>query len=138
MVEGAKAFSAPRGTIENPARQPLAVAMSSLEGEIANLMKSRGIWLLGRRRSSPTNSQELARSAAVHSGYESRAFAPQQPEGFDTFYLLHEKFARDDQEYHHESSMEHVRKQPDWKRLHIRHGWGGASVPECILMLAAA
>jgi len=126
VVEGAKALSRPqKRVIENPDAQPLAVAMAKLEAEIANFdQKQRHIALVDV--GGPARIRGLAGSgktvilamkvAHLHLNNPSATI-------LITFFTkslratiknLITKF------YRHYSETD-----PDWKVIHIRHGWGG-------------
>lgn len=130
VVEGAKALSRPqKRVIEDPKAQPLAVAMAKLEAEIANFdQKQRHIALVDV--GGPARIRGLAGSgktvilamkvAHLHLNNPSATI-------LITFFTkslratiknLITKF------YRHYSEAD-----PDWKVIHIRHGWGGRSVP---------
>lgn len=130
VVEGAKALSRPqKRTIEDAIGQPLAVAMSNLEGEIANFdEKQRHIALV--EVGGPARIRGLAGSGkTVILAMKAAHLHLNDPEALIlfTFYTkslratiksMITKF------YRHYSDTD-----PEWKRLHIRHGWGGSSVP---------
>lgn len=130
VVEGAKALSRPqKRVIQNPAQQPLAVLMSALESEIANFdQKQRHIALVDV--GGPARIRGLAGSGkTVILAMKAAHLHLNYPEAkiLFTFYTkslratiksLITKF------YRHYSETD-----PDWKVLHIRHGWGGSSVP---------
>ena len=130
VVEGAKALSRPqRRTITNPEAQPLAVAMSHLEAEIANFdQKQRHIALVDV--GGPARIRGLAGSGkTVILAMKVAHLHLNNPTAtiLITFYTrslratiknLITRF------YRHYSESD-----PDWKVIHIRHGWGGRAVP---------
>lgn len=130
VVEGAKALSRPqRRTIANPEAQPLAVAMSHLEAEIANFdQKQRHIALVDV--GGPARIRGLAGSGkTVILAMKVAHLHLNNPTAtiLITFYTrslratiknLITRF------YRHYSESD-----PDWKVIHIRHGWGGRTVP---------
>ncbi|WP_037507323.1 DEAD/DEAH box helicase [Rhizorhabdus wittichii] len=130
VVEGAKALSRPqKRVIQNPAQQPLAVLMSALENEIANFdEKQRHIALVDV--GGPARIRGLAGSGkTVILAMKAAHLHLNNPDAniLFTFYTkslratiksMITKF------YRHYSETD-----PNWKVLHIRHGWGGASVP---------
>lgn len=130
VVEGAKALSRPqKRVIQDPAQQPLAVLMSALESEIANFdEKQRHIALVDV--GGPARIRGLAGSGkTVILAMKAAHLHLNNPEAniLFTFYTkslratiksMITKF------YRHYSETD-----PNWKVLHIRHGWGGANVP---------
>lgn len=130
VVEGAKALARPqKRAVEDPASQPLAAAMNTLEGEIANFdQKQRHIALVDV--GGPARIRGLAGSGkTVILAMKAAHLHLNSPEStiLFTFYTkslratiksMITKF------YRHYSETD-----PDWKKLHIRHGWGGTSVP---------
>ena len=136
VVEGSKALSRPqKRIIENAAAQPLAVAMQVLESEITNFdQKQRHIALVDV--GGPARIRGLAGSGkTVILAMKAAHLHLNNPEAniLVTFYtrslqatikLLITRF------YRHYSETD-----PDWKRLHIRHGWGGSTTPGVSRML---
>lgn len=130
VVEGAKALSRPQKRIvEDPERQPLAAAMAELEASIANFdQKQRHIALVDV--GGPARIRGLAGSgktvilamkvAHLHLNNPSATilitFLTKSLRA--TIKSLVTKF------YRHYSEAD-----PDWKVIHIRHGWGGRNVP---------
>ncbi len=130
VVEGAKALSRPtKRQIDDPVKQPLAVAMAALEAEIANFdQKQRHIALVDV--GGPARIRGLAGSgktvilamkvAHLHLNNPSAkiliTFLTKSLRA--TIKTLITKF------YRHYSEND-----PDWKTIHIRHGWGGVSLP---------
>ena len=130
MVEGAKAFSRPqKRTIEDPARQPLAVAMSSLEGEIANFdEKQRHIALVDV--GGPARIRGLAGSGkTIILAMKAAHLHLNNPEALILFTFYTKSLRATIKSMITKFYGHYSETDPDWKRLHIRHGWGGASVP---------
>jgi superfamily I DNA and RNA helicase len=130
IVEGAKALTrATKRPIEDPVAQPLAVAIAKLEAEITNFdQKQRRVALV--EVGGPARIRGLAgsgktvilamKAAYLHLNRPSEKILV-------TFFTkslratiknLITKF------YRHYSDAD-----PDWSQIHIRHGWGGASLP---------
>lgn len=130
VVEGAKALSRPqKRVIEDPKTQPLAVAMAKLEAEIANFdQKQRHIALIDV--GGPARIRGLAGSGkTVILAMKVAHLHLNNPQALIliTFFTkslratiknLITKF------YRHYSETD-----PDWKVIHIRHGWGGRNIP---------
>lgn len=130
VVEGAKALSRPiKRAIEDAAAQPLAVAMQVLESEIANFdQKQRHIALVDV--GGPARIRGLAGSGkTVILAMKAAHLHLNNPEAhiLVTFYTrslratIKQMITRF---YRHYSETD-----PDWKRIHIRHGWGGSTTP---------
>lgn len=130
VVEGAKALSRSiKRSVENPDKQPLAAALARLESEITNFdEKQRHIALVDvggpariRGLAGSGKTVILAMKAAhIHlNDPESRILITFYTKSLRTaiktlvtrFYRLYSD------------------QDPDWKKIHIRHGWGGAAVP---------
>jgi superfamily I DNA and RNA helicase len=130
VVEGAKALSRPnKRQIDDPQAQPLAVALSKLENEITNFdEKQRHIALVDV--GGPARIRGLAGSGkTVILAMKAAHIHLTNPESsiLITFYTkslratiktLVTKFYR-----------QYSDSDPDWKKVQIRHGWGGSSVP---------
>ncbi|MEK9968707.1 MAG: hypothetical protein VW600_06205, partial [Ferrovibrio sp.] len=130
ILEGAIALSGQKKRIiDNPAKQPLAVAMAALEAEISNFdQKQRYIALV--EFGGPARIRGLAGSGkTVILAMKAAHLHLNNPDDtiLITFYTkslratlktLITKF------YRHFSESD-----PDWTKIHIRHGWGGSSVP---------
>ena len=129
VVEGAKALArAQKRVIDDPKKQHLAAALSSLEAEIANFdQKQRRaalVTVIGPQRirglAGSGKTIILAMKAAhLHLTRPDQnilvAFWTRSLRA--TIKLLITRFFR------------HYRDEdPDWDRIHIRHGWGGATV----------
>jgi superfamily I DNA and RNA helicase len=130
VVEGAKALTKPtKRLIENPEAQPLAVALARLENEITNFdEKQRRIALVDvggpariRGLAGSGKTVILAMKAAhIHLvDPDSRILITFFTKSLRaTIKTLVTKFYR-----------LYSDSDPDWKKVQIRHGWGGASVP---------
>ena len=130
VVEGAKALSRPnRRPVEDPDRQPLAAALARLEREITNFdEKQRHIALVDV--GGPARIRGLAGSGkTVILAMKAAHIHLVDPESLIliTFYTkslratiktLVTRFYR-----------LYSDSDPDWKRVHIRHGWGGSTIP---------
>lgn len=130
VVEGAKALSRPqKRAIGNAAEQPLAAAMQVLESEITNFdQKQRHIALVDV--GGPARIRGLAGSGkTVILAMKAAHLHLNNPAAhiLVTFYTkslratIKQLITRF---YRHYSETD-----PDWKRLHIRHGWGGSTTP---------
>ncbi|MCA1426387.1 MULTISPECIES: ATP-binding domain-containing protein [unclassified Bradyrhizobium] len=130
VVEGAKALSRPtRRSVEDPGRQPLAAALARLESEITNFdEKQRHIALVDV--GGPARIRGLAGSGkTVILAMKAAHIHLVDPEAviLITFYTrslratiktLVTRFYR-----------LYSDSDPDWKHVHIRHGWGGSTIP---------
>lgn len=130
VVEGAKALGKPnKRVVEDPSAQPLAAAMAKIENEIANFdQKQRFIALVDV--GGPARIRGLAGSGkTVILAMKAAHLHLNNPEQriAITFYTkslratiktLITKFYRI-----------YSDTDPDWKKVQIRHGWGGASIP---------
>ena len=130
VVEGAKALSrAQKRIVSDPEAQPLAAAMSLLEGEIANFdERQRNIALVDvggpariRGLAGSGKTVILAMKAAhlhLNSPSEKILFTFFTKSLRATIKTLITKFYR-----------LYSDTDPNWKNLHVRHSWGGVSVP---------
>lgn len=130
VVEGAKALSrANKRSVEDPVRQPLSAALARLEAEITNFdEKQRHIALVDV--GGPARIRGLAGSGkTVILAMKAAHVHLVNPESqiLITFFTkslratiktLVTKFYR-----------LYSDTDPDWKRVHIRHGWGGSMIP---------
>ncbi|WP_264579166.1 DEAD/DEAH box helicase [Sphingobium sp. B8D3A] len=130
VVEGAKALArAAKRPVENPEKQPLAVALARLENEITNFdEKQRHIALVDV--GGPARIRGLAGSGkTVILAMKAAHIHLNNPENriLITFYTksLRAAFKTLVTRFYRLYSDQ----DPDWKKIHIRHGWGGASVP---------
>lgn len=122
VVEGAKAFSRPqKRTIEDPARQPLAVAMSSLEGEIANFdEKQRHIALVDV--GGPARIRRLAGSGkTIILAMKAAHLHLNNPEALILFTFYTKSLRATIKSMITKFYGHYSETDPDWKRLHIRH-----------------
>ena len=130
VVEGAKALSKPqKRVIEDPQTQPLAVAMARLEAEIANFdQKQRHIALVDV--GGPARIRGLAGSGkTVILAMKVAHLHLNNPSAniLITFFTKSLRAAIKNlitKFYRHYSETD-----PDWKVIHIRHGWGGRNIP---------
>lgn len=130
VVEGAKALSRPQKRIvEDPAKQPLAAAMAALEGEIANFdEKQRHIALVDV--GGPARIRGLAGSGkTVILAMKAAHLHLNHPEAMILFTFYTKSLRATIKSMITKFYRHYSEKDPDWKRLHIRHGWGGATVP---------
>lgn len=130
VVEGAKALSKPnKRPVEDPDRQPLAAALARLESEITNFdEKQRHIALVDV--GGPARIRGLAGSGkTVILAMKAAHIHLVDPDSLIliTFYTkslrmtiktLVTRFYR-----------LYSDSDPNWKRVHIRHGWGGSTIP---------
>jgi hypothetical protein len=130
VIEGAKALTRPqKRIIENPDRQKPAAALVALEAEIANFdqrqRKAALVTIPG-----PQRIRELAGSGkTVILAMKAAHLHLTRPEEkiLVTFFTrslrtsLKTLITRFFRNYKDED--------PDWNRIHIRHGWGGATLP---------
>lgn len=130
VVEGAKALTRTnKRIIADPDKQPLAVALAELEAEIANFdQKQRHIALVdvggpARIRGLAGSGKTIIlamKAAHLHLNNPSAKILVT----FFTRSLRATLKALVSKFYRHYSE-----KDPDWSVIHIRHGWGGASLP---------
>ena len=130
VIEGAKAlYRVQKRVVQDPAQEPLAAQMQLIENEIANFdQMQRRIALVDV--GGPARIRGLAGSGkTVILAMKAAHLHLNNPSAniLVTFFTkslratlknLIAKF------YRH-----YAESDPDWKVLHIRHGWGGASVP---------
>lgn len=130
VVEGAKALSKPqKRNVEDSATQPLAAAMQVVESEITNFdQKQRHIALVDV--GGPARIRGLAGSGkTVILAMKAAHLHLNNPDAsiLFTFYTrslratIKKMITRF---YRHYSETD-----PDWKKVHIRHGWGGSITP---------
>jgi superfamily I DNA and RNA helicase len=130
VVEGAKALTRPqKRIIDNPAEQPLAVAISSLEAQIANFdEKQRHIALVDV--GGPARIRGLAGSGkTVILAMKAAHLHLNKPDA-RILITFHTKSLRATLKnlitrfYRHYSELD-----PNWKNVHVRYSWGGATTP---------
>jgi superfamily I DNA and RNA helicase len=130
VVEGAKALARPtKRIIDNPEQQPLAVAISALEAQIANFDdKQRHIALVDV--GGPARIRGLAGSGkTVILAMKAAHLHLNKPDA-KILITFHTKSLRDTIKnlitkfYRHYSE-----RDPDWKNVHVRYSWGGATTP---------
>jgi superfamily I DNA and RNA helicase len=130
VVEGAKALSRPqKRIIDDPQKKPLAVAMSTLEGEIANFdEKQRHVALVDV--GGPARIRGLAGCGkTVILAMKAAHLHLNNPESLILFTFYTKSLRATIKNMITKFYRHYSETDPDWKRLHIRHGWGGASVP---------
>lgn len=130
VVEGAKALSKPsKRTVDDPKRQPLAAALARLENEIANFdEKQRYIALVDvggpariRGLAGSGKTVILAMKAAhIHLVY---------PDSLILITFLTKSLRATIKSLVTRFYRVYSDSDPDWKRVHIRHGWGGSTIP---------
>lgn len=130
VVEGAKALTRPtKRIIADPVKQPLAVAISLLEAQIANFdEKQRHIALVDV--GGPARIRGLAGSGkTVILAMKAAHLHLNNPDA-RILITFHTKSLRDTIKnlitkfYRHYSELD-----PNWKNVHVRYGWGGATTP---------
>lgn len=130
VVEGAKALSRPqKRTIENAAAQPLAVAMQVLESEITNFdQKQRHIALVDV--GGPARIRGLAGSGkTVILAMKAAHLHLNNPEALILFTFYTRSLRATIKQLITRFYRHYSETDPDWKRLHIRHAWGGSTTP---------
>jgi superfamily I DNA and RNA helicase len=130
VVEGAKALTRPqRRVVEDPERQPLAAAMDTLEREIANFdQKQRHIALVDV--GGPARIRGLAGSGkTVILAMKAAHLHLNDPEALILFTFYTKSLRATIKNLITRFYRHYSEADPDWKRVQIRHGWGGASVP---------
>jgi superfamily I DNA and RNA helicase len=130
VVEGAKALSRPqKRIIDDPKNKPLAVAMSVLEGEIANFdEKQRHVALVDV--GGPARIRGLAGCGkTVILAMKAAHLHLNNPDAFILFTFYTKSLRATIKNMITKFYRHYSETDPDWKKLHIRHGWGGASVP---------
>ncbi len=128
VIEGAKVLSRPqKRVIDNPAQQKMAVALSALEAEIANFDQKQRRAALSTIPG-PHRIRGLAGSGkTVILAMKAATLHLNRPNDqiLVTFYtrslrsLIKSLITRFFRHYKDED--------PDWEKVHIRHGWGGAN-----------
>lgn len=130
VVEGAKALSRPaKRQIDDPVKQPLAVAMAALEAEIANFdQKQRHIALVDV--GGPARIRGLAGSGkTVILAMKVAHLHLNNPTAKILITFLTKSLRATIKSLITKFYRHYSENDPDWKMIHIRHGWGGASVP---------
>lgn len=130
VVEGAKALSRPqKRIIENPTKQPLAVAMGRLEASIANFdQKQRHIALV--EVGGPARIRGLAGSGkTVILAMKVAHLHLNNPTAKILITFLTKSLRATIKNLITKFYRHYSEADPDWKVIHIRHGWGGRDVP---------
>jgi superfamily I DNA and RNA helicase len=130
VVEGAKALTRPqRRIIEDPVNQPLAAAMDTLEREITNFdQKQRHIALVDV--GGPARIRGLAGSGkTVILAMKAAHLHLNDPEAVILFTFYTKSLRATIKNLITRFYRHYSESDPDWKRVQIRHGWGGSAVP---------
>lgn len=127
VVEGAKALSrSTKRQIDNPEKQPLAVAMAKLEEEIANFdQKQRHIALVDV--GGPARIRGLAGSGkTVILAMKVAHLHLNNPSAHILITFLTKSLRATIKNLITRFYRHYSESDPDWKVIHIRHGWGGS------------
>ena len=130
VVEGAKALSrASKRVVHDPANQPLAALLRDIEGSIANFdEKQRHIALVDV--GGPARIRGLAGSGkTVILAMKAAHLHLNDPEATILFTFLTKSLRATIKALITKFYRVYSDNDPDWKRIHIRHGWGGRSTP---------
>lgn len=130
VVEGAKALSRPnRRPVQDPDRQPLAAALARLESEITNFdEKQRHIALVDV--GGPARIRGLAGSGkTVILAMKAAHIHLVDPESLILFTFFTKSLRATIKNLVTRFFRLFSDSDPDWKRVHIRHGWGGTTIP---------
>ncbi|HXW73026.1 MAG TPA: ATP-binding domain-containing protein [Methylocella sp.] len=130
VVEGAKALSRPnRRPVEHPDRQPLAAALARLEREITNFdERQRRIALVDV--GGPARIRGLAGSGkTVILAMKAAHIHLVDPESLILITFFTKSLRATIKTLVTRFYRLYSDSDPDWKRLHIRHGWGGSTIP---------
>ena len=130
VVEGAKALARPhKRAIPNPEKQPLAVALSELEAEIANFdQKQRHIALVDV--GGPARIRGLAGSGkTIILAMKAAHLHLNNPDALILITFLTKSLRATIKSLITKFYRHYSDKDPNWKVIHIRHGWGGVSIP---------
>lgn len=130
VVEGAKALSRPnKRTVEDPDRQPLAATLARLESEITNFdEKQRHIALVDV--GGPARIRGLAGSGkTVILAMKAAHIHLVAPENLILVTFFTKSLRATIKSLVTRFYRLYSDSDPDWKRVHIRHGWGGATIP---------
>jgi superfamily I DNA and RNA helicase len=130
VVEGAKALSRPqKRVISDPVKQPLAVAISALEAEIANFdHKQRHIALVDV--GGPARIRGLAGSGkTVILAMKAAHLHLNNPDSKILITFLTKSLRETIKNLITRFYRHYSETDPDWKNIHVRHGWGGMSTP---------
>jgi superfamily I DNA and RNA helicase len=130
VVEGAKALSRPsKRSIEDPTKLPLAAALAQLESEITNFdEKQRRIALVDV--GGPARIRGLAGSGkTVILAMKAAHIHVVDPESFILITFFTKSLRATIKTLVTRFYRQYSDSDPDWKRVHIRHGWGGGTIP---------
>ena len=130
VVEGAKALSRPsKRSIEDPTRQPLSAALARLESEITNFdEKQRHIALVDV--GGPARIRGLAGSGkTVILAMKAAHIHLVDPESLILITFFTKSLRATIKTLVTRFYRLYSDSDPDWKRVHIRHGWGGSTIP---------
>ena len=130
VIEGAKAITRPqRRVIENPKIETKAVALTAIEGEIANFDERQRQTALSTVQG-PQRIRGLAGSGkTVILAMKAAHLHLTHPDAeiLVTFYTRSLQATLENlitRFYRH-----YKEEDPDWTKVHVRHGWGGATRP---------
>lgn len=130
VVEGAKALSRPnRRPVEDPIREPLAAALAKLEREITNFdEKQRHIALVDV--GGPARIRGLAGSGkTVILAMKTAHIHLVDPECLILFTFYTKSLRATIKTLVTRFYRLYSDSDPNWQRVHIRHGWGGSTIP---------
>ncbi|HEY3621194.1 MAG TPA: hypothetical protein VGL12_02145, partial [Roseiarcus sp.] len=130
VVEGAKALSRPnRRSVEDSNRQPLCAALARLESEITNFdEKQRHIALVDV--GGPARIRGLAGSGkTVILAMKAAHIHLVDPDSLILITFFTRSLRATIKTLVTRFYRLYSDSDPDWKRLHIRHGWGGSTIP---------
>jgi superfamily I DNA and RNA helicase len=130
VVEGAKALSRPhRRSVEDSSRQPLSAALARLESEITNFdEKQRHIALVDV--GGPARIRGLAGSGkTVILAMKAAHIHLVDPDSLILITFFTRSLRATIKTLVTRFYRLYSDSDPDWKRLHIRHGWGGSTIP---------
>lgn len=130
VVEGAKALTRPtKRVIENPEQKPLAVALAKIENEITNFdEKQRHIALVDV--GGPARIRGLAGSGkTVILAMKAAHVHLNEPDSLILITFFTKSLRATIKTLVTKFYRLYADSDPDWKKIHIRHGWGGRSVP---------
>jgi superfamily I DNA and RNA helicase len=130
VVEGAKALTRPqKRTVDDPQRQPLAAALDTLEREITNFdQKQRHIALVDV--GGPARIRGLAGSGkTVILAMKAAHLHLNDPEAHILFTFYTKSLRATIKNLITRFYRHYSESDPDWKRVHIRHDWGGSVAP---------
>ncbi len=130
VVEGAKALARPsKRSIENPSNQPLAVALARLENEITNFdEKQRRIALVDV--GGPARIRGLAGSGkTVILAMKAAHIHLVDPDSLILITFFTKSLRATIKTLVTKFYRLYSDNDPDWRKVQIRHGWGGSNIP---------